>query len=385
MLLGLILSKLRLHEKKFVVFGTKAANRFVRRANRHARCRHVAVAVNQRTIADSAEVCLSLYRLGSNTRQKFEESKLLRSNKVPLAAPYLRARLLKFIDEPWRSRAQRQLHSVLRFRKGDLPPQNVPLILQPAAHDLRTEVQLLIRNILRQQECNFPPLHLPSDKTVLRRGQQLTQLVFNYRSFMQTWSRNANVLCKCRMFQANAQANSIVEGHVMCAARDIAPTSCLAKANLADTTFLQEDRWKAQVLTTLLHWCKRWQLPSEVTTDMSFWVDKQWTLHVAALRTGPHPVWNPKQGKEATKSFAGLVLGPADHFPHSLFVSCPVHYHKLLCRSFGDPAVFMPCRNGTGTILQHVQREFEDKHPELHVYQWAFSVEQSPAHSQDPS
>ena len=94
-------------------------------------------------------------------------------------------------------------------------------------------MKLLIRSILRQQKYNFPPLHLPSDKLVLRRGQQLTQLVFNYRAFMRTWTRNANVPCKCKMFQSTTQASSIVEGHVMCAARDIAPTSCLAKANLA--------------------------------------------------------------------------------------------------------------------------------------------------------
>ena len=369
---GAILSKLRLHEKKFAVFGAKVGNRFVRKASRHARYRHVAVAVNQHTLADSTEVCRSLYRLGSNTRQKFEESKLLRSNRVPLAALYLRARLLKFIDEPWRGRAQRQLQSVLRFRKGDLPPQNVPLILQPAAHDLRTEVKLLIRSILRQQKYNFPPLHLPSDKSVLRRGQQLTQLVFNYRAFMRSWTRSANVPCKCKMFQSTTQASSIVEGHVMCAARDIAPTSCLAKANLADTTFLQEDTWKSQVLTALTNWCKRWKLPSEVTKDMSSWVDKQWMLHVAALRQDTQSAWNPKQVKEATRLFAGLVLGPADHFPHSLFVACPVHYHKLLCRSFGDPTVFMPCRNGAGTIIQHLQREFEDQHPELQSYKWAF-------------
>ena len=142
-----MLSKLRLHEKKLPIFGTKVGKRFICRANRHARYRHVAVAFNQHTIADSTEVCRSLYRLGSNTCQKFEESKLLRSSKVPLAALYLRVRFLEFIDEPWRGRAQRQLQSVLRFRKGDLPPQNVPLILQPAAHDLRAEVKLLIRSL----------------------------------------------------------------------------------------------------------------------------------------------------------------------------------------------------------------------------------------------
>ena len=189
---------------------------------------------------------------------------------------------------------------------------------------------------------------------------------------MRTWTRNANVPCKCKMFQSTTQASSIVEGHVMCAARDIAPTSCLAKANQADTTFLQEDAWKSQVLAALTNWCKRWKLPSEFVKDMSSWVDKQWMLHVAALRQDTQSAWNPRQVKEATRLFAGMVLGPADHFPHSLFVACPVHYHKLLRRSFGDPAVFMPCRNGTGTIIQHLQREFEDQHPELQSYKWAF-------------
>ncbi|CAE7798947.1 unnamed protein product, partial [Symbiodinium necroappetens] len=44
------------------------------------------------------------------------------------------------------------------------------------------------------------------------------------------------VQCKCRMYLPTIQASSIVEGHVMCAARDIAPTSCLAK-DLDSLTF----------------------------------------------------------------------------------------------------------------------------------------------------
>ncbi|CAE7777056.1 unnamed protein product, partial [Symbiodinium necroappetens] len=103
------------------------------------------------------------------------------------------------------------------------------------------KVKLLIRSLLRQQKYNFPPLHLPSDKLVLR---------------------NTQVQCKCRMYRPTTQAN------------------------LADTTFLQEDTWKSQVLAALTNWCNRW--------------------------------------------------------------------------------------NGTSTIIQHLQREFEDKHPELQCYKWAF-------------
>ena len=68
----------------------------------------------------------------------------------------------------------------------------------------------------------------------------------------------------------------------------------------------------------------------------------------------------------------GHPLGPADHFPNSLFIACPVHYHKLLCKTFGDPAVFQPCKNGTATIVQHLRQDFENQHPDLQVYDWAF-------------
>ena len=55
-----------------------------------------------------------------------------------------------------------------------------------------------------------------------------------------------------------------------------------------------------------------------------------------------------------------------------LFIACPVHYHKLLCKTFGDPAVFQPCKSGTARIIQHLRQDFENQHPDLQVYGWAF-------------
>ena len=142
------------------------------------------------------------------------------------------------MDEPWQTRARKYLQSALRYlRQGDMPPRNTSLILLPAAHDLRTEVQTLIRDIIRADEkCNFPPLHLPSDKLVLRKGQPLTQQVFNHRSFMRNWSKNVSVKCTCTKFHSGCKGTAIISGHLMCAAADVVPNSCLATANLADTT-----------------------------------------------------------------------------------------------------------------------------------------------------
>ena len=90
------------------------------------------------------------------------------------------------------------------------------------------------------------------------------------------------------------------------------------------------------------------------------------------MQNSGQATWDPKTIAAAIRPLRTLVLGPADHFPNSLFVACPVYYHQLLCKTFGDPAVFQPCRNGTARIIQHLRQDFESRHPELQVYHWAF-------------
>ena len=85
-----------------------------------------------------------------------------------------------------------------------------------------------------------------------------------------------------------------------------------------------------------------------------------------------HMTWDPKEIADAIRPLRALVLGPADHFPNSLFLACPVYYHQLLRRRSVDPAVFQPCKNGTARIVQHLRQDFENRHPELQVYDWAF-------------
>ena len=226
-----------------------AGIRFIRKAYRHARYRHHGSAPHSDKLTSSADIFESLYRLGSNTKRKFEKAKLLRSRNTSLTALYLRARLLKFLDEPWQTRARKYWQNVLRYRRGDLPPRNTAFILLPTAHDLRTEVRSFIQNIVRVERCNFPPLHLPSDKLILRKGQPLTRLVFNYRSFMKNWT--------CSGFHAKCRDTAIISGHLMCAAADVIPLSCLASANLADTadtTYFPGDKWRAATLRTLQNW-----------------------------------------------------------------------------------------------------------------------------------
>ena len=311
---------------------------------------------------------------------------MLRSNKVPLAALYLRARLLKFIDEPWRSRAQRQLQGVLRFRKGDLPPQNVPLILQPAAHDLRTEVKSLIKNIIREQKCNFPPLLLPSDKLILRKGQQLTQLVFNYRAFMRTWTRNANVLCKCKRFQSTTQANSIVEGHVMCAARDIAPTSCLAKANLAETTFSSGRSLEVAGPHSIVKLVQTMEASLESHSRHVILGRQAMEVTCCSVTQRHTSSVEPQTGQRCYPLLCKdwcWDLRIISRIRFSLPV--PVHYHKLLCRSFGRSSGVHAMQEWHRYHHSAFAERIRGQTSRTSSIQMGFSMEKRSADSQDPS
>ena len=249
-------------------------------------------------------------------------------------------------------------------------------MLLPVAHDLRTEVRTLIRAVIRVEKHNFPPLHLPSDKLVFRKGQPLTQQVFNYRTFVRNWSRHTSVKCTCSKFLSRCKATAVISRHLMCAAADVIPKSCLATANLAGTTYFTKHKWKTTTLRTLQNWCKQWKLPSQVSEQLPRWVDEQRRLHQETVRGSDKDTWDPQEVAKALRPLRALVLGPARRIispiRFSLAVLRIIISHKLLRKAFGDATVFQPCKNGAARIIQHLRQDFESLHPELQVYGWAF-------------
>ena len=138
---------------------------------------------------------------------------------------------------------------------------------------------------------------------------------------MKNWSRIASVKWTCIQFHAKCKDTAIISGHLMCPAADVIPHTCLANANLADTTYFTGDKWRAATLRTLQNWCKHWKLPSQVSAQLPRWVDQQWELHQQALQASSRTAWDPKAVTQAIRPLRALVLGPADHFSQ-LFVHC---------------------------------------------------------------
>ena len=104
-------------------------------------------------IVNNKDIFLSLCRLGSDSVQKFEESRRLRSRVVPLQAIYLRCRLVAIIDEPFRTRAISQLRLVLEISQRTLPSHEHSSQAPPLAHDLPREVRHILRFPCAARAC----------------------------------------------------------------------------------------------------------------------------------------------------------------------------------------------------------------------------------------
>ena len=109
---------------------------------------------------------------------------------------------------------------------------------------------------------------------------------------------------------------------------------------MSDTMYFCKDTWIHSTNQALESWRKRWRLPSRIKSVLQDWVQEQWRRHEQSCQDHRKRHWAPFEVKRALGSFQHLVRGPADHFPNSLFVSCPVHYHELLLRTLGDEQVF---------------------------------------------
>ena len=178
------LSQLRLHENRFVLPKPGTGQRFAQRSQRF-RKNHTQMDFDY--FLSDRKLFISLHRLGSNTMHKFLEARVLRSRWISLPQLYLRQRLCNLLDEPWRTRAMKQLRLVLICGRGAVPPPNVPLRLPPLACDPQRAVRDQIRKIRQQARSNFPPLHLPSDRFIEIKGLPWSVIVFNFRTSLRAW------------------------------------------------------------------------------------------------------------------------------------------------------------------------------------------------------
>ena len=138
-----------------------------------------------------------LYRLGSNSRDKFEISRLLRSNSATLPFLYLLFRYCQLIDEPHHTQAKKLLVQALKFKGGDQPPANIPMQFLSLSIDTTPIFRDWLREFLQQHSNLFPWFHVPTTQIVHIKNPTWKTKVFNFHRFLKQWDPEQPPPCQC--------------------------------------------------------------------------------------------------------------------------------------------------------------------------------------------
>ena len=293
-----------------------------------------------------------LNRLGSNTSEKFNVSRLLRSAAVSTSFVFYLLRLLPHLDALPRSRAHDQLRQILRFRGTDLPPRSFPLrVNETPTGFIRTAKDWLKQFVENHQEW-FPPYHLPKAQIAEVANPTLGSSLFNHRSFIAEWSPSTIPTCTCAQFPTLPRTPW---NHILCSASQAVTLlpdhfPAILLSNMKDPVALDNNRFVRLQMTAFKRWSRAWKLPPSSTT--AWWVFLQDHLQ---QQTGTGPSGQTvQQLRAAHRILKTWVTFPADHHPTELHLACPVQFHYLLLKTFFDGQIFRPLPQAAACTLSQV-------------------------------
>ena len=288
-----------------------------------------------------------LYRLGSNSRDKFEISRLLRSNSATLPFLYLLFRYCQLIDEPHRTQAKKLLVQALKFKGGDQPPANIPMQFLSLSIDTTPIFRDWLREFLQQHSNLFPWFHVPTTQIVHIKNPTWKTKVFNFHRFLKQWDPEQPPPCQCGGQDFFPTQTIRQTGHLFAAMLDIFPYTFLAHLNLEDCTWPTSRQWMEQGQQTFYRWKERWKLPNGFKHRWDLALHQAWESHLSRIRTQSDiDTARHRNLHQEIRMMKRFVLCPADHHPHQTFVACPLHYHFLLQRTYFQSEVFEQCTVG---------------------------------------
>ena len=140
----------------------------------------------------------TLYRLGSNTGAQFQNMRNLLSAAFPSTQLDYFLRLSSFVNEPFRSKAQKLLAQVLRKRQLQVPTTMTQLLLPPLhVRDWKAQLGTWLQRWVASHRDLFPSLFLPKIRVVETRSATLGDRTYNRHKWQQRWTPDTSFPCRC--------------------------------------------------------------------------------------------------------------------------------------------------------------------------------------------
>ena len=139
-----------------------------------------------------------IHDLGSNTKARFDTTRLLRSQEGGLHLCYALRRLATNIQEPCRTLSLQAIDSSIAWWKGKPAPRasalRAPWAMSP---NLAKTLQGALRQWYLHMIEHHVPCHIPSFKTIFVKHSSVVDLLCNHKSAIESWSPSQTPQCCC--------------------------------------------------------------------------------------------------------------------------------------------------------------------------------------------
>ena len=159
------------------------------------------------TVSNRLELWTIIHALGSNTKARFEQTKMLRSNDGGLALCYALRRLANNIQEPFRTLSLNAIDASIKWWHGKPAPRASAL---RAPWSLTPNLQQQLRKFLRQWHFQMlehqVPCHTPSFKMVFIKHAAVLDQLCNHKKAIDDWSTSNPAICCCQHWSSYKSA-----------------------------------------------------------------------------------------------------------------------------------------------------------------------------------
>ena len=144
------------------------------------------------------ELWTIIHALGSNTKARFEQTKMLRSNDGGLTLCYALRRLANNIQEPFRTLSLNAIDASIKWWKGKPAPRatalRAPWSLTP---NLQQQLEQFLRKWHLQVLSYQVPCHTPSFKMVFIKHSAVLDQLCLHKQAIADWSTTQTATCCC--------------------------------------------------------------------------------------------------------------------------------------------------------------------------------------------
>jgi len=318
------------------------------------------------------ELWTIIHALGSNTKARFEQTKMLRSNDGGLTLCYALRRLANNTQEPFRTLSLNAIDASIKWWRGKPAPKATAL---RAPWCLAPNLQSTLKKFLRQWHVKMlahqVPCHTPSFKTVFIKLAAVLDILCNHKEAIEDWSTTNPAVCCCKsrsQYKSAALNPSdphwVLSGSLLRSllSPDLA---VIAEGSLSNKVFPSKKEFHNQLRLGLRAWTQRNGLPSMPNSNITDLCHQLWAEHTTHIT---NHITKQSIGK-LRDTFEGAIFHCEDKHASSLRIFCPCLYYESIEKTFADPSIFEQLPTEPSSIVTSLVDSLQRQHGR--AYPWA--------------